>query len=62
MSNADDIKGRAKEATGALTGNEDLERDGETDQLVGKAKGIVKDVKDKVDHAIDSVKDKLHRD
>lgn len=61
MTNADDIKGRVKEAAGDLTGNEDLQREGKADQLAGKAKELVDDVKEKVEDAIDSVKDKLHR-
>jgi uncharacterized protein YjbJ (UPF0337 family) len=62
MSNADDIKGRVKEAAGDLTDDEDLQREGKADQASGKAKEFVDDVKDKIDDAIDSVKDKLHRD
>lgn len=62
MTNADDIKGRVKEAAGDLTGNERLEREGKADQLAGKAKELIDDAKDKVDDAIDAVKDKLHRD
>jgi uncharacterized protein YjbJ (UPF0337 family) len=61
MSNADDMKGRVKEAAGDLTDDEDLQREGQADQASGKAKELVDDVKDKIDSAIDSVKDKLHR-
>lgn len=62
MPNTDDLKGRAKEATGDLTNNDDLKREGKTDQASGKLKETVDDVKDKVEGAIDNVKDKLHRD
>ena len=48
----DDLKGRAKEAAGDLTDNDDLKREGKVDQAEGK-------VKDKVDKAADKVKDKL---
>jgi uncharacterized protein YjbJ (UPF0337 family) len=48
MTNTDDLKGRAKEATGALTGNKDLKREGKIDQAKGKAKDVVDDVTDKV--------------
>ena len=48
----DDLKGRAKEAAGDLTGDRDLERKGQTDQ----AKATVKD---KVGNVVDAVKDKL---
>jgi uncharacterized protein YjbJ (UPF0337 family) len=62
MSNADDLKGRVKEAAGDLTDNEDLEREGKADRAAGKAKELLEDAKDKVDDAIDAVKDRLHRD
>lgn len=55
MSNMDDMKGRVKEAAGDLTNDEDLEREGKTDQAAGK-------IKDKVGGAVDAVKDKLHKD
>jgi len=59
---ADDVKGRAKEAAGAVTGNDDLKREGKTDQAAGKAKDVLDDVKDTAEGAVDKVKDKLHRD
>jgi uncharacterized protein YjbJ (UPF0337 family) len=55
MSNMDDLKGRVKEAAGDLTNDKGLEREGKTDQTAGK-------IKDKVGGAVDSVKDKLHKD
>ena len=58
-SNADDAKGRAKEAVGDLTGNEDLEREGKVDQAGAKAKDLAERAKDKASDAIDSLKDKL---
>jgi uncharacterized protein YjbJ (UPF0337 family) len=59
---ADDIKGRAKEAAGDLTDNDDLKNEGRGDQAAGKAKDLVGDLKDKAEDAIDKVKDKLHKD
>ena len=47
-----DLKGKAKEAVGEVTGNEDLENKGKTDQ----AKASVKDAVGKV---VDTVKDKI---
>ena len=47
-----DMKGRAKEAAGDLTGNEDLERKGQKDQAKAS-------VKEKVGKVADAVKDKL---
>jgi uncharacterized protein YjbJ (UPF0337 family) len=58
----DDVKGRAKEAVGDLTDNQDLKNEGRGDRAAGKAKDVVDDVKDKADDLIDKVKDKLHKD
>ena len=46
----DEIKGRVKEAAGALTGDAKLKREGRIDQTVGK-------VKEKAEKVIDEVKD-----
>lgn len=53
--NKDEIKGRAKEAAGAVTGDDDLKNEGKMDQVVG-------DVKDAVDGVADKVKGLLNRD
>jgi uncharacterized protein YjbJ (UPF0337 family) len=45
----DDLKGRAKEAAGDLTDDEDLEREGKADQAAGKVNEVVDKVKDKID-------------
>ena len=50
---ADQLKGRVKEAAGALTGNKKLKREGKADQAVGKVKQSVKKVVDKVKGALD---------
>ena len=49
MSNgtADEVKGRVKEAAGALAGNEELKREGRIDQLVGKVKQMINELVDK---------------
>ena len=36
----DEVKGRIKEAAGALTDNNKLRQEGKTDQAVGKAKQV----------------------
>jgi len=36
----DKFKGRVKEAAGALAGDEELKREGRTDQLIGKVKQV----------------------
>lgn len=57
---ADKVQGRAKQAAGDLTGNDELEREGEKDEMAGKVKDKMDDAKDKVDDAVDSVRDKLN--
>jgi len=49
---SDELKGRVKEAAGALTGDKKLKREGKADQAVGK-------IKQKVGKVIDRVKDAL---
>ena len=48
----DKVKGRIKEAAGALTGNDKLREEGKTDQAVGEAKEAVQKVADKVKNAV----------
>jgi uncharacterized protein YjbJ (UPF0337 family) len=48
----DVVKGRIKEAAGALTGNDKLREDGKTDQAVGKAKQAVQRAADTVKKAV----------
>ena len=48
----DVVKGRLKEAAGALTGNDDLRAEGKTDQAVGRAKQVAEKAVDKVAKAI----------
>ncbi len=47
VDNADDLKGRVKEAAGDLTDDEDLQREGKVDQGKGKVKDVVDNVADK---------------
>lgn len=61
-SNADEAKGRIKEAAGDLTDNDELKREGKLDQAGAKAKEKVEDAKNKVDSIVDSVKDRLSDD
>jgi uncharacterized protein YjbJ (UPF0337 family) len=56
--NEDQIKGKAKEAAGKVTGDDRLEREGQTDQ----AKGKVKDVADDVTESVAGVRDSLRSD
>ena len=51
----DELKGRIKEAAGALTGNDKLREEGKADQAVGKTKQAAQKVVDKVKKAVDKV-------
>ena len=51
----DEVKGRIKEAAGALTGNDKLREEGKTDQAVGKAKQAVQKTADTVKKAVKKV-------
>jgi uncharacterized protein YjbJ (UPF0337 family) len=53
--NADEAKGRVKEAAGDLTGDKSPKNEGKTDRAAGKAKGAV-------DKGADKVKDALRKD
>ena len=52
----DVVKGRIKEAAGALTGNDKLRAEGKTDQVVGKAKQVVENATDTVKRAVKKVR------
>ncbi len=58
-SSTDDLKGRAKEAIGDLTDNDDLRREGKADQAGAKVKDAAEKVKDKIDDVVETVKDKF---
>ena len=61
MANADDVKGRVKEAAGDLTNDDRLKDDGRVDQAAGAAKEKLGEAKDKAEGLIDKVKESLHR-
>jgi uncharacterized protein YjbJ (UPF0337 family) len=54
----DVVKGRIKEAAGALTGNDELRMEGRADQAVGKTKQAVQKAVAKVGKAAEKVVDK----
>jgi uncharacterized protein YjbJ (UPF0337 family) len=51
----DVVKGRIKEAAGALTGNNRLREDGKIDQAVGKTKQAVQKTADKIKKTVGKV-------
>jgi uncharacterized protein YjbJ (UPF0337 family) len=57
---ADDMKGRIKEATGDLTNDDDLKREGKADQAGAKVKDAAEKLKDKIGDAVDAVKRKMN--
>ena len=50
---ADKVKGRVKEAAGAITDNDRLRREGKVDQAAGKVKDVANKAVDKVKKALD---------
>jgi uncharacterized protein YjbJ (UPF0337 family) len=52
----DVMKGRLKEAAGALTGNDRLRAEGKTDQAVGRVEQIAEKAVDKVKQAARSLR------
>jgi uncharacterized protein YjbJ (UPF0337 family) len=58
----DEVKGRAKQAAGDLTDDDELKRSGKADEVGGKIKQTVEHAKDKIEEGVDSVKEKLQDD
>jgi len=56
---SDEMKGRVKEAAGALAGDEKLKREGKTDQAFGKVKQAAKKVGKRAEKVIDKIKDAI---
>jgi len=57
----EEVKGRIKEAAGALTGNDKLRAEGQADQTVGKVKQVATKAIDKAQQAADAAADKARR-
>lgn len=51
----DEAKGRAKEAAGAVSGDDDMKREGKVDQAKSSIKETIDDVKDKANDLVDKV-------
>jgi uncharacterized protein YjbJ (UPF0337 family) len=49
----EDLKGRAKEAAGDLTDDDEMKREGKIEQATAKAKEKVGDISEKVKDALD---------
>jgi uncharacterized protein YjbJ (UPF0337 family) len=53
---AEDLKGRAKEVAGAVTGDDELKSEGRADQAESSVKQAGEHVKDAIDDVEDAVK------
>lgn len=60
--NAEDTKGRLKEAAGSLTGDDQLKNEGKADQASAAVKDKIDDAKGLVEDGVDKVKNILKRD
>ncbi|MBS3177294.1 MULTISPECIES: CsbD family protein [unclassified Pseudoclavibacter] len=56
---SEDLGGRAKEAAGAVSGNEELKAEGRSDQAKAGFKDKVEDVKDGAKEGLDNLKRKI---
>jgi uncharacterized protein YjbJ (UPF0337 family) len=55
----DQTVGRAKQAVGAVTGDEETKREGQRQEDKGRLKGKVDSAFDKVQHALEDLKHKV---
>ena len=60
-SKKDDLKGRVKEATGDLTDDDDLKREGKADRAAGSVEDKIEKAKEKGEELVDKAKEKLQR-
>ena len=57
----DKMKGRIKEAAGALTDDDKLRNEGKLDQVTGEVKDAVEKVKKAVEDRVDTIRDIAER-
>ena len=60
-SDFDQAKGKIKQAAGVLIDDDKLRAQGENDEKAGKVKEVIETGKDKLDDAVDAVKDRLNK-
>ena len=58
----DELKGKTKEAAGALTDNDDLENEGKRDQAVGEVKDKLREAEGWAEEKVDDLREKLDGD
>ena len=56
---SDQVKGHAKSVAGIVTGNKDLQAQGDAETRTADAAAHIDDAKDKAVEVLDSIKDKL---
>ena len=59
MQRLDQTVGRAKQAVGAVTGDEETKREGQRQEDKGRLKGKVDSAFDKVQHALEDLKHRV---
>jgi uncharacterized protein YjbJ (UPF0337 family) len=52
----DKVKGRAKQAAGDLTGDDDMRREGEADEAGGDVKDLIDKAANKLEETVDKVR------
>ncbi|MCA9316498.1 MAG: CsbD family protein [Actinobacteria bacterium] len=57
--NSDKIVGRVKQAAGDLTNDDDLKKEGESQENAGVVKGKIDEAADKLDGLVDKVRNKI---
>jgi uncharacterized protein YjbJ (UPF0337 family) len=57
---SDQVKGKAKEAAGTLTGDTDVESEGKADRRAGEVKAKLDNAEDKAEELVDKAKEVLH--
>lgn len=55
----DKAKGRAKQAVGDLSDDDEMKRDGETDEAAGKVKDKIDEGKERLEDAVDDVRERM---
>jgi uncharacterized protein YjbJ (UPF0337 family) len=55
----DDMKGRAKEAIGDITDDDELKREGQHDRAAGSVKDKIEDAKDWAEEKVDDVRERM---
>jgi len=58
----ENLKGKAKEGFGGLTGDKQMQGEGQADQVQGKGREAMGDAKNAADNAKDSIKKAFNKD